>query len=332
MGFISVSIDLSGSTLAKQTLVAVTESAREQRAGLYSEFLRLLYSTERDFYRGLMNRPLFRLQDLYLIKMIGDEFWWVYETDSEDVVSLTAIATAFFSVIMDLFAKDRHLTLAVEGTDFLGQRDAPPLRQFNLPLKAYIDLIDDAIEVNQARYEFLKDVIMMGEAESAAVYRIDDRFTAMCDRLNLGVASATNGHGVAIRRDYIGLEIDRFFRLTGKCRPSLLGVGRNLMDRLPHELARPPGAPDGIGLRLLEIPLRWRDGDILRKYVIREAIPSQSLKGISEDYVLHHVFGASCLGDEIFVPTSGVETLLSPTRAFLAENGFFALNRGELVH
>ena len=69
-----------------------------------------------------------------------------------------------------------------------------------------------------------------------------------------------------------------------------------------------------------------------RKYIIKETVPSQSMKGISEDYVLNHVFSASSLGEDIFAPTAGVETLMSPTRAFLAETGFFAMNRNTLLH
>ena len=177
MGFISVSIDLSGSTLAKQAIVAATEKKPSLRAAMYADYLRLLYATERDFYRGLMSRPLFRLNDLYLVKMIGDEFWWIYEC-GEDAKRMVAVATAFFSVIMDLFGQGRHLTLAMDDCGNGRSPSELPIRQFNLPLKACIDFIDDATEINRARYEFLKDVIMMADGDAAAVYRVDARFMA----------------------------------------------------------------------------------------------------------------------------------------------------------
>lgn len=331
MGFLSVSIDLSGSTLAKQAIVASAGEDGARRAAYYADYLRLLYSTERDFYRGLLSRPLFRLKDLFLVKMIGDEFWWVYEIRDDEPNHLATIATAFFATILDLFAADRYLTLAhAERSE-----SRPPIRQFNLPLKAFMDHVDEANELSAARYEFLKDVITMSQGDSTTVYRVDDRFTSMCDRLNLGGAvPKANGRRVAPRRDFIGLEVDRFFRLTGCCKPSLLCIGDRLMQRLPHSLDAPSGAPDGVGVRVLEIPQAWGDGEMaegFRKYAIAEHVPSQCMKGISADYSVYHLFGSASLGEDIYAPPAAVETLLSPTQAFLAEHGFFALNRDTLL-
>jgi hypothetical protein len=338
VGFLSVSIDLSGSTLAKQAIVASTEGDSERRAAYYADYLRLLYSTERDFYRGLMNRPLFRIKDLFLVKMIGDEFWWVYEIPDNSRDHVVAVATAFFSTILDLFAMDRYLTLSLDHQampGYGGNSGDIPIRQFNLPLKAYIDHIDEATELSTARYEYLKDVITMADGSPGTVYRIDERFASMCNRLNLGAATLPeNGRRVAPRKDFIGLEVDRYFRLTGCCKPSLLGIGDQLMQRLPHSIEAPVGAPEGVGVGVLDIPLAWNESVIdedFRKYVVVETVPSQSMKGISADYTVNHVFGAASLGDDIYAPPAAIETLLAPTQAFLAEHGFFALDRGALL-
>lgn len=333
MGFLSISLDLSGSTQAKQAIVELTEDNPEQRAQYYSEYLRLLYATERDFYRGLASRPLFRFSDLYLVKMIGDEFWWVYTIDDARADTITAVATAFFLTILDLFSNDRYLAVHQEDGRAQNGRHALPARQFNLPIKAFVDYVSEATEVNVARYEYLKDVIAMVEGGPATVYRVDQRFAEFCDRLNLG-STAREGRGVTTRTDYIGLEIDRFFRLTRFCRPSLLGVGRSLIERLPCTFDAAPDAPDGAEIQVLELPSPWREGEpsnLFRKYVMVENIPSATMKGISEDYSVCHIFGAATLGDSIYAQPAAVETMMTPTRAFLAERGFFALRRETLL-
>ena len=333
MGFLSISLDLSGSTQAKQAIVELTEGHPEDRAEYYSEYLRLLYATERDFYRGLISRPLFRFSDLYLVKMIGDEFWWVYEIDEKRADSLAAVATGLFQTILDLFASDRYLAVHNPEDRRTTGREGLPARQFNLPIKAFVDYIGEVTEVNVARYEYLKDVIAMVEGGPATVYRVDQRFTEFCDRLNLG-SPAREGRKVATRTDYIGLEIDRFFRLTRFCRPSLLGVGKNLIERLPCTFAMAPDAPEGAEIKVLDMPSPWRDGDPpnrFRKYAIVEPIPSVTMKGISEDYSIVHIFGAATLGDSIYASPAAVETMMNPTRAFLAEHGFFALRRETLI-
>jgi hypothetical protein len=285
-----------------------------------------------------MSRPLFRFADLYLVKMIGDEFWWVYEVDDSRDDVMTSVASAFFSTILDLFAGDRYLALhpmAPAVRDASGGRSPLPVRQFNLPLKAFVDFIGEATEVNVARYEYLKDVIAMAEGGPSTVYRVDRRFIELCDRLNLGAATALGKSArVTTRTDFIGLEIDRFFRLTRFGKPSLLGVGESLMTRLPCVFSRPADVPEGVDIGVVEIPSPWTDGEPMeafKKYAITEHIPSPNLKGVSGDYSICHVFGAASLGDSIYAQPAAVETLMTPTRAFLAERGFFALRREKLL-
>ena len=333
MGFLSISLDLSGSTQAKQAIVELTENLPDNRADYYSEYLRLLYATERDFYRGLISRPLFRFSDLYLVKMIGDEFWWVYAIDEAREESLAAVATGLFQTILDLFASDRYLAIHGPEEQCKTGRHGLPARQFNLPIKAFVDYVGEVTEVNVARYEYLKDVIAMAEGGPATVYRVDQRFAEFCDRLNLG-SPAGERRKVTTRTDYIGLEIDRFFRLTRFCRPSLLGVGKNLIEKLPCRFAMPPDAPDGAEIQVLDLPSPWHDENpdgSFRKYAVLEPIPSITMKGISEDYSICHIFGAATLGDSIYAQPASVETMMNPTRAFLAEHGFFGLRRETLL-
>lgn len=329
MAWLSVSIDLCGSTEVKQTLVELTANAPARRQTLYSEYLKTLFNTERAFYTLLLDNPDFDFAKLVQIKIIGDEFWYCYEIDETDKDCLVATTGALLEALMELCAQDRHLLLTSED-------DAhPTIRQFNLPIKVYIDLLHEPIEMTAARYEFLKDIVSLAGGERATVYRVDKAFARQCDRLNLGAPDFFDeGRRVTNRTDYIGLEIDRFFRLTRLCLPRLVSIGQTLKSMLP--LSHRPAAPglEHIGTKIVEFT--WNEDHLTsqppqRNYMISRAVPSALMKGISDDYAIHHLFNGASLGESVFAPPAGVETLMGPTQAFLAEHGFFALDRDCLL-
>lgn len=338
MAWLSVSIDLCGSTLVKQTLVELTADDQARRQTLYSEYLKILFKTERAFYTLLLENPDFDFTKLVLIKIIGDEFWYCYEIDDADESRLIATTGALIEALMELCAQDRHLLLTSEDdghpVDGKGESELP-IRQFNLPIKVYVDLLHEPIGMTTARYEFLKDIVSLAGGERATVYRVDKAFAKQCDRLNLGAPDFFDeGRRVTNRTDYIGLEIDRFFRLTRLCLPRLVSIGQTLGSILPLSLK--PAAPglEHIGTKVVEFA--WNDAHLmswtpLRNYMISQAVPSASMKGISDDYAIHHLFNGASLGESVFAPPAGVETLMGPTQAFLAEHGFFALDRDCLL-
>ena len=44
-----------------------------------------------------------------------------------------------------------------------------------------------------------------------------------------------------------------------------------------------------------------------------------------------HLFGQNSLGEAVYAPPPGIETLMEPTRSFLAESGFYALDAENLL-
>ncbi|PIW29819.1 MAG: hypothetical protein COW30_03945 [Rhodospirillales bacterium CG15_BIG_FIL_POST_REV_8_21_14_020_66_15] len=329
MAFLSISIDLSGSTLAKQTLVGLSVDNAARRRELYNSFTHTLYQMERRFYLNLLGRPGFDMSGLYLVKSIGDEYWYVYEVDETDTDALGRIAQDLFEALIELFTEHRNLSFVIDGDghddDGDGRApDGPVIRKFDLPIKAYVDLILEPIEVNVERYEYIKDIVAMLRRDPSTVYSLDSEFAAICNRLNLGGGEVDNQGHMQVRRDFIGLEIDRFFRMTRFCKPLLLGVGGTLMDRL--DLAAEPvnAHMAHIAVRRLT-PRAGRTGS--GHMVIQEIIPAAEMKGISEAYVMHHLFDPERQDEAFYAPHPTVETLMAPTRAFLAESGFYALGR-----
>jgi hypothetical protein len=331
MGLLSVSIDLCGSTLAKQSLVTLSTNDERHRKRLYATYLSLLYGMEREFYLRLMDNQFFDFSKLFLVKTIGDELWYMYQVDETDENELARSSWAIFEALMGLFSCERRLDLASPD----GKGDALLEVKFNLPIKAFIDLVAEPIEMNLERYEYLKDIVSTLKGDNSVIYHIDQHYTDICNRLNLG---STDLFGkrvrVLARTDYIGLEIDRFFRATKFCNPLLLAVGASLMNKLPYRIERAAENLDHIGVKKLVLNVPGEDGKDdreKRKYVISQSIPAAGMKGVSEDYTIFHVFGAAALGEAVYIPPPSIETLMEPTRAFLAEYGFYALDRTRLL-
>lgn len=330
MAVLSISIDLTGSTLAKQALVEASVDDRCHRRDLYADYLKLLFEIERDFYRLLIDDPSVDLARLFLVKTIGDELWYAYEVDAEDEAALRSAAWGICGALMKMFCSDRYLAFDMRPVP--GNRRSDKVvrpRVFNLPVKACIDLVDEAIEVNVERYEYLKDIVATLSGHSVAVYAIDEPYLETCNRLNLGSAKTLGTHvGLATRSDFIGLQVDRFFRLAKFCVPLLLGVGDNLMRCLPHSIEPVAAEFEHLPLKVIRI---GRPETQESKYVIQQTIAARDMRGVGEDYALHHVFGEHSLGDALYASPPAVETLLEPTRAFLAAHGFYALQRADLI-
>ena len=232
--------------------------------------------------------------------------------------------------MLKLFAHDRYLSFhAPDKHSAEPIRESKALRVFDLPIKAQVDLLLEPIETNRERYEYLKDLAFpSSERRQKPVYAVDRSPTGVQARLNLGAAgTAADGQTVHVRSDYIGLEVDRFFRLSGSCRPLLLSVGETLMSLLDHGIHAVSRELDHIGVKIIS----FGQPSGMRKYVIKEHIPPTRMKGVSHAYDIYHLFGENSLGKAAYSPQTGIESLMEPTRAFIAEHGFYAIKPDQLL-
>lgn len=333
MALVSLSIDLCGSTTAKQAIVEASGGDEALMATLYRRYLKMFYGMEHDLYSILAETPGIDLDRLFLVKLIGDECWYVYEVDENDSPQLNAAALGFIAALLRLFGRDRYLSFhAPEKHTLRPLPESKALRVFNLPIKATMDLLLHPFEANRERYEYLKDIVLPPvDRQRRSLYAVDRNAAEICERLNLGaVGMFADGPPVRVRRDYIGLEVDRFFRLTGCCKPLLVGVGRTLMSHLDQTTQPVSRELEHLGVKIISFGPAWAPPK-MRKYVIRETISPGRMKGISQGYEIHHLFGERDLGKAIYASPPGMETLMEPTRAFLAEHGFYALARDSLL-
>lgn len=78
MALISFSIDLSRSTETKSLINKICSKNAEYKDILVRQYFRILNNIESDLYFQCVHENI-PLEDLFLVKCIGDELWYVYD-------------------------------------------------------------------------------------------------------------------------------------------------------------------------------------------------------------------------------------------------------------
>ena len=282
MRLISISIDLVGSTSEKNRIARICTTpqyAREQ----FELLAKLFYGLECRFYTSCLDEGV-PFVSMFHMKAIGDEVWFVVEVqDGVDFNAVTvavlraAIATASRKVSFQFFK--RALTAAEAAKD-------PPLRRLkahrvNLPVKLYVDLIQDAAETSAIRLDsFLRDSSVLLKSAGGTV-----SITDLLERLG-GVALVSVGETkvrVTHRTDYVGPEVDHFFRCTKMAEAGRVVAGRKLLRELTN--------PNGKRLRLRrDRRLVVQAGTESYRFSIKSRLVKRgTLKGITEPYEVFQV-------------------------------------------
>lgn len=317
MPFISISIDLCGSTQLKQEMVRISHDNIPARKALYQRYLDVLFKIERELYGLLGNSKNLSLKNLYLAKLIGDEFWFLYDISEFDENEQEQKAAAFARQLLLLLEKERLISFHEQDKE---QKD---FKTYDLPLKIFIDVIDDVTELSVARYEYLKDLIQnMADRPSSVIYRMDSDLINICHQLNLCSVQQGESNHIFTRPDFIGLEVDRFFRLTKQCIPQLLTLGSGFASILGLSLNVLENEHRKISIKHASFP---EHNSKRMLYGLKREISSSDMKGVSENYTIYYLFNRQVFKNAIAASEEGIESLLDGTRAFLAENGFFAL-------
>lgn len=313
--FLSISFDLSGSTALKR---AMFQSGHEDFArinALYEQFVGHLFDFEEAFYRYVCASGIIDIRKLFLVKIIGDEYWYMYEVDPDEDV--TALGNAFVTGLLDVLGEPRSVGFNDEEKGDL---------QFDFSMKALIDLVTNALHLPDRRYSFFEDKIMDLLGSEARLSDIDPAdYAAICYGLNLRPAKPTSRELLGVTRsDYVGMQIDRFFRAAKACKPRLATVGETLWDRLGIDLdqIRPR-----VGVYLPTVNASngaEMAGDFMAS---REMIPASEMTGIDHDYEVWHLFTHATLRDEMYLPDKDLTDFLAPTRAYLAREGFYGIDR-----
>ena len=313
--FLSISFDLVGSTALKRAMFQSGDEDFARINALYEQFVGHLFDFEEAFYRYVCASGTIDIRKLFLVKIIGDEYWYMYDVDGDE--DITALGNAFVTGLLDVLGEPRSVSFtdAVQGE-----------LQFDFSMKALIDLVTNALHLPDRRYAFFEDKIMDLLGSEARLSDIDPGdYAAICYGLNLRPAKPTSRELLGVTRsDYVGMQIDRFFRAAKACRPRLVTVGETLWDRLgiTLEQIRPK-----VGVYRPAADADSGSAAASGFMASRETIPAREMTGIDNDYGVWHLYTSDTLRDEMYLPDKDLTDFLAPTRAFLAREGFYGIDR-----
>ena len=289
---ISISMDVCGSTEAKTRMRATARNDKEL-AQWYKEFHHQFLSSECRFYSLLFRHGHGGInldwKHAFVVKGIGDEIWLLYEVGEDDLWKLRSLVARLFHAALEVAKRPIHWTSATDDHDLASERS---LETRHLPLKFYIDILDDAFEVSAPRRDFVTERLpeILGPEEN----QNSGDFIELGNRLHAGNLMGDGRRLVtAIRTDYIGWEVDRFFRATKFALPSVITVGRALFEDTFHAPRDSDGSLDGTGLQMAVVECPIQQGASTRydhsfRYVKKDIKP-EKLKGVDEGYTVYRV-------------------------------------------
>lgn len=287
---VSMSIDMAGSTEAKTRMLALAADDTG-RHSFYTTLYKRFLNHEDRLYRALFSSnsshhgSALDWRRLFVVKGIGDELWILYELNGTDDVSgavrLLHCAIAFVEELINW-----------SSTEDPDRPDFDPVAEealradhMELAYKIYMDLVQDALEISSLRAKSLESNV------ASYLGRGGQPFDADCGelaaRLNAGFYYVFgNQYRRAFRTDYIGHEIDRFFRTSKAALPCVVTVGEALFDFLQPKsrLFAHPGLFHATIEYSLQSgnPRSWNE-----LFFVRQTLAAADLKGIGYPYRVH---------------------------------------------
>ena len=164
-----------------------------------------------------------------------------------------------------------------------------------------MDILDDALEVSGPRRDFVTE--HLPEIIGAEQVSTDGDFIELGNRLHAGNLMGDGRRLITtIRTDYIGWQVDRFFRATKFALPSVVTVGQALFEKVVDrsEESKEGLGDTGLQKAVIECPLD-QGGSSVRfdhslRYVKKDIAP-ECLKGVGEAYTVYRVIrGNDLLG------------------------------------
>ena len=289
---ISISMDICGSTEAKETMRECAGGNQEQLSKWYENFHHQFLSLEWEFYLHLFRNGSRGLdwdwKRAFFVKGIGDEIWLLYDVSDVDQRKLRSLATRLFHAALDV-ATEPLIRWSPTSDDLSQQL----YESRNLPLKFYMDILDDAYEVNEQRCKFvtkrLEDFLDLKEN----LYNRE--LIELGNRLHASSSLMGDGRRLTqtIRTDYIGWEVDRYFRATNFALPLVVTVGQNLFERVFYNLKKSGKCLISTKLQKAMIECQNYQGGPTRPYdkfrYVKEDIAPRNLKGVGKGYTVYRV-------------------------------------------
>jgi hypothetical protein len=244
---ITISIDLCGSTAVKWDILRLCGRGERSRE-ITRAMLRQFFGHEL-YFHGLMYRYGVDPDHVFVVKPIGDEAWIVI--DLPDGLPWMEINRLVAQVIHAALALASRVVSVDASEHQVDDPEAPVaahgrLLHRALPFKIFVDTFaeDVTIETSELRYRSLVDragelFLPDGDLTQEDLHRVIQRLVG-------GVV--LDGRRAALRSDYSGPEVDRFFRCTKWALPFVVTCGQGFVDLIHYDdldgdgVGRPPTA------------------------------------------------------------------------------------------
>ncbi|TGL87391.1 hypothetical protein EHQ68_12675 [Leptospira congkakensis] len=265
------------------------------------------------------------LTNLFLIKNIGDELWYVYKFDDTDgipshVFELIQIASNIVATTNSFIVSERDLSY-IEETNF---ESSPSINEtrINLPVKCYFDILEDYMDFSLARMHAIADELgkliqsnlhfNLSQEERTQAY--NDMIMNLSPSLNLGhvTIEGDNTRHNSIRFDPIGHDVDRFFRTSKFSLPGVITIGNTLFTLLEESRSK-----TRVQIKVKHVAGRY---SFEYKNFIKYHIPANKLKGIGYGYTVYYLLVSNAHG--LFFVRRGEHDAYKDTRTLLLNHSF----------
>lgn len=310
---VSFSIDLTGSTLAKQLIEEYCD-VEDMQLKLLQAYNRILLNTELFLYNRFLQIDGM-LEKLFLVKSLGDELWYTIDIDP---LTESKYLSKIIHTLLELISGIERLYIT--SSDISLDDNTPDLKKTAcLGYKVTIDTLNHSNDFSSDRLDFMVKNLFP-KLKSHSVPEIDNGdisdFNKISLNLNIGYRfkSDNSSHLYAVKSDPIGTSVDRFFRLTQFSYPGLILIGNDLLNHFNMTLSN----SGSIQLPIKEIThIKYNHFPVIQKVINKE-----KMKGILRDYSVSYI--PALVRDGLFNKLERCDTgdLFQKTREFLIENNF----------
>jgi hypothetical protein len=228
----SISIDLVGSTDAKTRVVSLAQGdvgkIDKLNELIYREFCRI----ERKFYQTAVSHygtsPAIDPSKFFTVKGIGDEIWILCNASEQEIpaVGHTLIDAAIKVAVQ---AVNFLATENEDGPSFDKEFDYGRIEPIKSPVKIFMDLVSHASDLGRIRdamlVQSIRDLLKGFHRREPTPLEIAHVTRRLC-------LSTYEPMGWSVfqesRSDFIGHEIDRFFRTTKASVPGTVTIGESM--------------------------------------------------------------------------------------------------------
>lgn len=281
---LSISIDLAGSTKAKQIIKSICKSDDWHDQTLRS-YAHALENVEARLYETAIRKKFIR--KLFLVKRIGDELWYTLQVDEDDhgtIYELLAVLKEIVKRVPILYVTSG----TVEWNDAKPSENKPEVVEtVALGFKCHIDIIEHATNMEWERIEKLSKRLISTFKEQkpdATEKQIYAFLRRQMSRLNMGDLRSVNDKIKVsnIRADLIGTDVDLFFRCASKYTlPGNILIGEKLYKKICNKSDEH---------NRMQIEILNPNGSSFKYFqYIKKKLPPNSMKGIEHPYTIYYL-------------------------------------------